>query len=202
MSRRFWVVWTVLTAAGWAGGLVAGLLLGAPVQAVVGMMLVTPAVTALAGGVLGISQWLALRRWRGTGWWVPASALGLGIGLTAGVTLVEHLGRWLTGEPVNVARLTIAERAGSFALIGLVTGLFLGAAQWLVLRRAARRSTAWPAITTLAMTAALVASSLVADGIFGGVIVPLGFCVFVLLSGCGYGVITGLKLRAILASSA
>jgi hypothetical protein len=198
MSRRFWLTWAVLTTAGWAVGLGAGLLLGAPLQVVVGMMLVTPAVTAVAGASLGTGQWLALRRWRGTGWWVPASAVGLGVGLTAGVTLVEQLGRWLTGGPVNVARLTTAQRAASFAVIGIVTGLCLGAAQWLVLRRTARRCRAWTADTTLAMTAALVASSLVADVVFGSVAVPLGFCTFVLLSGCTFGVLTGLRLRAIL----
>jgi hypothetical protein len=202
MSKRFWLTWTILTAGGWAGGLGAGLLLGAPIQVVVGMMLVAPVVTGVAGGVLGTSQWLALRRLRGAGWWVPASAIGLGVGLTVGVTIVEQLGRWVTGGPVNVARLTSLERAGSFAVIGVVTGLFLGSAQWLVLRRASRHSSAWTANTTLAMTIALVAASLVADAAFGSATVPLGFCTFVLLSGCTFGVITGLRLRATLTPGA
>src|SRR5262249_62326798 len=121
MSQRFWLTWTVLTVGGWAAGLGAGLLLGAPIQVVVGMMLVTPAVTVLAGGVLGTGQWLALRRWRDTGWWVPATAIGLGAGLTIGVTLVEQLGRWLTGGPGNLVRLTPARPAGSFALSVLLS---------------------------------------------------------------------------------
>jgi hypothetical protein len=200
MSHRFWIAWSVLTAAGWAAGLGAALFLGAPIEVVVGMMLVTPAVTGLAGGVLGIGQWWALRGRPGARWWAPTSAIGLGVGLTVGVTLVEQLGRWLTGGPVNVARLTTLERAGSFAVIGLMAGLFLGAAQWLVLRHAARRSGTWAVHTTLAMTAALVAASLLADGLFGGVTVPIGFGSFVLLSGATFGVLTGLSMRVIMTS--
>jgi hypothetical protein len=194
--------WTALTASAWATGLGAGLLLGAPIQVLVGMMLVTPAITGLAGGVLGAGQWLALRRWRGTGWWIPASAVGMALGLTLGVTLVEQIGRWLTGGAVNVARLTPVERAGSFAVIGVVTGLFLGSAQWLVLRRAGQRCRAWPAITTVALTAALVAASLIADAVAGSVAVPLGFGTFVVLSGCTFGVLTGLRLRTTLTPDA
>jgi hypothetical protein len=202
MSKHFWLIWTGLTAGGWAAGLVAGLLLGAPVQVVFGMMLVTPIVTGVAGTVLGIGQWFALRHWRASTWWVPASAIGLGTGLTVGVTIVEQLGRWLSGGPVNVARLTMIERAASFAIIGIVTGVFLGAAQWLVLRRAAPRSRAWTLTTTLAMTTAMVTASLVADAAFGSLTVPLGLCTFVVLSGCTFGVITGLRLRTILPSHA
>jgi hypothetical protein len=201
MSPRFWITWTALTAGGWAVGLAAGLLLGAPIEVLVGMMLVTPAITGLAGMILGTGQWLALRRWRGTAWWVPASAVGLSIGLTLGVTAVELLGRWITSGQVNVARLTALERAGSFAVIGIVTGLFLGAAQWLVLRRAVQRSADWTPTTTLAMTVALVSASLVADIAFGSVTLPLGLLTFVVLSGCTFGVITGLRLRAILQSA-
>jgi hypothetical protein len=164
------------------------------------MMLVAPVVTGCAGMVLGIAQWLMLRRLRGAAWWVPASAVGLGIGLTVGVTAVEFLGTWLTGGPVNVARLSPLERAGSLAIVGMIAGLFLGAAQWLVLRRAIQRSRAWTATTTLSLTAALVTASLVTDTVFGAVTVPLGFGAFVVLSGCTFGAITGLRLRAMLPS--
>jgi hypothetical protein len=202
MSLRFWITWAVLTACGWGAGLGAGLFLGAPIEAVVGMMFVTPVVTGLAGGVLGTGQWLALRHWPGTRWWIPASAVGLAVGLTVGITLVEQVGRWVTGGPVNVARLTTFERAGSFAVIGVLTGLFLGAAQCMVLRRAAPRTGAWAAHVALALTAALVAASLVVDTAFGSVVAPVGFCAFAVLSGCIFGVISGLRLRVILSPGA
>src|SRR5436305_2804795 len=83
--------WTLLTMLGLAVGLAAGLLLGGPIGAVVGMILVTPAVTGIVGAALGTSQWLALRRRLAHArWWIAASAAGLGLGLAAGVTLVEQ----------------------------------------------------------------------------------------------------------------
>jgi len=51
-SNRFGLGWTLITAVGPGAGLVAGLILGGPIAAVVGMMLVTPAVTCLVGGRL------------------------------------------------------------------------------------------------------------------------------------------------------
>jgi hypothetical protein len=126
----------------------------------------------------------------------------LGLGLTVSVTLVEQVGRWATGGPVNVARLTTLERAGSFAVIGLLTGLILGTVQWLVLRRSATRAGAWAAEVALALASALVAASLVVDASFGSVVAPAGFCAFAVLSGGIFGVISGLGLRSILSPGA
>ena len=42
---------------------------------------------AVAGAVLGAAQWLALRgRLSNTEWWIPATAVGQAVGLTAGAT--------------------------------------------------------------------------------------------------------------------
>src|SRR5947208_9022300 len=98
--------WTLLSAAGLAGGLIAALGLGAPIQAVVGMMLVTPILTGMVGAALGTSQWVLLRRRLASArWWIPASAAGLGVGLALGVVLVEQTGRAITGGQVHVATL-------------------------------------------------------------------------------------------------
>jgi hypothetical protein len=198
MDHQFRLKWTVLTSVGWATGLLMSLALGAPIQVVVGMMLVTPTVTGLAGGVLGLSQWWTLRARHKAGWWAPATAFGVSIGLTLGITLVEQVSRWWTGGPVNVARLTAWQRAGSFAAIGLVTGLCLGAAQWLVLRRLTVASRSWPVTTAIAMTAALTASSLLTDSVVGNIAAPLGFGVFAILSGCAFGALSSLRLRTLL----
>ena len=53
--------WVVLSAVGLTAGVAAALVLGGPLQAIVGMMLVTPMLTALVGAVLGTAQWLPLR---------------------------------------------------------------------------------------------------------------------------------------------
>src|SRR5262245_28230639 len=95
--------WVFLCGLGLAAGLSVGLGLAAPVQALVGMMLVTPVVLALAGSMFGAAQWLAIwRAPRAGARWVGASALGLGVGMTAGIVLVEALGRAITGGQVRL----------------------------------------------------------------------------------------------------
>jgi hypothetical protein len=72
----------------------------------------------LAGAVLGAGQWLALRgRLPNTEWWIPATAIGQAVGLTAGAALVGY-------------------RTGlqDLALQGAMTGLGVGVLQALVLR--------------------------------------------------------------------
>ena len=81
--------WTLLSALGLALGLVAALVLGDPIDAVVGMILVTLVLTGVVGAFLGTSQWVVLRkRLANARWWIPASAAGLGLGLTGGIVLV------------------------------------------------------------------------------------------------------------------
>src|SRR4030095_4165892 len=103
--------WTLASAAGLAVGLVAALALGAPIETVVGAMLVTPIMTGIVGAVFGTSQWVLLRRrLENARWWIPASAVGLGLGLAGGVVLVEQVGRALTGGHVNVRLFSVAVR--------------------------------------------------------------------------------------------
>jgi hypothetical protein len=194
--------WALLTAVGLAAGLTAGLLLGAPIGAVVGMMLVTPAVTAIVGASLGTSQWLALRhRLANARWWIAASAAGLGLGLAAGVVLVEQVGRLVAGHRVNAAMLSPLARAGSLGIVGAVAGLALGAAQGLILRRAGgARSWMWTSM--LAFGCALAVASLLADFVFGGLMTPLGFATFALASGFLAGLMTASPLLRYTSESA
>jgi hypothetical protein len=193
MSLR--IRWTLLSTAGLALGIIAALVLGAPVEAVVGMILVTPVLTGIVGAALGTSQWLLLRRRLANArWWIPASTAGLGIGLAAGVVLVEQVGRALKGSPVNVAMLSDAARAGSLTVVGLVSGLALGIAQWLVLRSRPGGARTWLWVSTFGMGLALLAGSLVADLIFGGLRAPVGFVAFVLVAGLIAGAVTSAPL--------
>jgi len=183
--------WTLMSAAGLAVGLVAALLLGAPIGAVVGAMLVTPILTGIVGAVLGTSQWLLLRRRLANArWWIPASAAGLGLGLAAGVVLVEQTGRALTGGQVNVRMFSVPVRAGSMAVVGLVSGLALGAAQWWVLRRHSGMASRWFWASALAFPVSFFVSSLLADLVFGGLTAPPGFIAFVLAAGLLAGAMT------------
>jgi len=187
----FRIRWALLTMLGLTVGLAAGLLLGAPIEAVVGMMLVTPAVTFLVGAALGASQWLALRRRVAkASWWIAASAAGLGLGLAGGVVLVEQGGRLLAGRPLNAAMLDPLARAASLWVIGTVAGLALGAAQALVLRRGREAARSWMWTSTLGFGSALALASLTSDLALGGLTTPLGFAGFALASGLLAGLFT------------
>ncbi|HEX3551952.1 MAG TPA: hypothetical protein VIA62_01845 [Thermoanaerobaculia bacterium] len=53
--------WTLLGVAGLAGGLIVVVALGAPVQTVVGLLLVAPILSGVVGAVLGMSRDLRRR---------------------------------------------------------------------------------------------------------------------------------------------
>lgn len=114
LSRSFLLRWMPTFLGFPAGGALAIALTGpvnAPVPALLGGL--------LAGIVIGAAQWLALRdRLPDAAWWIPATAIAHAVGLAVGSALV--------GYQTSIAQL---------ALQGAVTGLALGIAQGLVLRR-------------------------------------------------------------------
>jgi hypothetical protein len=83
---------------------------------------------ASTGGVIGLAQWLVLRRAGVGSGWVPATAAGLAVGLTVGSGLVGYA----TGLPDLLVQ-------------GAVSGAFVGLFQALVLgrRTGRRRAVAW-----------------------------------------------------------
>jgi hypothetical protein len=71
----------------------------------------------IAGAIIGAAQWFALRRW--VSWlWIPATCVGMAVGLAAGAALVDYR----TGR-------------GDVALLGAVTGVGVGVLQALILVR-------------------------------------------------------------------
>ena len=71
----------------------------------------------IAGAIVGGAEWFALRRW--VSWlWIPATTVGLAVGLAAGADLVDY----------GIDRVDLA-------LMGAVTGLGVGIMQALVLAR-------------------------------------------------------------------
>src|SRR5260370_12597402 len=124
-SRTIWTLirWTLLTMVGLAAGIVTAVLLDRPIEAVVGMMLVTPILTFGAGAILGASQWLHLRSMIDhTKLWMLATCIGLGVGLALVVVTVENFRRILSGHRPNLFHLSALWRAVSFAALGLITG--------------------------------------------------------------------------------
>src|SRR5712691_2434296 len=183
--------WTLLTTVGLAGGIVAALLVGTPLDQLVGAMLVTAILTCLVGAVLGGMQAVYLRQILARPiWWVVATIVGVGVGLAVGVVAIEQVGTLIAGHRPNVARLTPALRALSFVAIGLISGTILGFSQWLVLRRQSPKIRRWIPTTALALSLAFSTSSLIVDTFAGGIASPVGVITFVLASGLAFGAFT------------
>src|ERR1700686_3787762 len=153
--------WVGLTVLGLVAGLALALPLGVPIFAVLGAMVGTPVVLSIVGFSLGTAQWPIIRRHvASSGWWIVMSALGMAVGLTAGVTLVEQIGRAVMGGQVNFRMLGVAARAASFGTIGLMAGTSLGLAQWLLLRRHAASCKSWISVNALSLAAGLASGAL------------------------------------------
>src|SRR5215469_9948199 len=158
--------WTVLTVLGLLAGLALALPLGVPIFAVLGAMVGTPVVLGIVGLSLGTAQWPVIRRHISSAWWwIVGSTLGMAVGLTLGVTLVEQIGRAIVGGPLNFRMLGVPARAASFGTIGLVAGTAVGLAQWLVLRRHSASCRRWIHVNALSLAAGLASGSLLADAL-------------------------------------
>jgi hypothetical protein len=158
--------WIGLTVLGIVAGLALALPLGVPIFAVLGAMAGTPIVLGIVGLSLGTAQWPIIRRHiSSSAWWVAGSAVGMAVGLTLGVILVEQIGRAIFGGPINFRMLGVAARAASFGTIGLLGGAGVGLAQWLVLRRQAARCSRWVHVNALSLGVGLACGSLLADAL-------------------------------------
>jgi hypothetical protein len=125
--RRLRWAWPVAVLLGFPIGGYAGSLIAGPVDAV------GPALAAglISGAIAGAAQLWALRSF--VPWtWVPATSVGMAVGLAAGAELVDYgLGR------------------GDLMLMGAITGLGAGGLQALVLARRVPRSRAiWWAVAS------------------------------------------------------
>lgn len=116
-----WLLWLVgflaFPIAGLAGTAVGGRVSN-PVSALIG--------GAVCGVVIGVGQVLVSRRRLDPLIWIPLSAMGMGLGLLLGSTVVDY-------------RTSLVE----LALMGALTGLVLGTAQAVALPRRARRRWLW-----------------------------------------------------------
>ena len=163
-TQRESLQWIGLTMLGLIAGLALALPIGVPIFAVLGAMIGTPVVLSFVGLGLGSAQWPIIRRHVSrSGWWIAASILGMAVGLTIGVVLVEQIGRAITGGPINFRMLGSVARAASFGTIGFVAGASLGLSQWLVLRRHATACGSWIAVNSWSLGMGLAVGSLVAD---------------------------------------
>jgi hypothetical protein len=163
---RRWLIWTAgslaFPLAGLAGTGVAGRV-DSPLAALLG--------GAVAGLVIGLGQTLAslgrldIRRW------VPATGVGMGLGLLLGAATVGY-----GTSPVDLA------------LMGALTGLVLGPAQALALPRGTRLRWLWAAAMPMLWALGWTATTL------GGIAVEEQFTVFGAYGAVTFSALSGLFL--------
>ena len=127
---------------------------------VLGMLFIHPFGLAASGIAIGVLQWVVLQQHISRGrQWILASIVG-----------------WTTGWTLAL----IAVPSDFRLLAGIVLGVSVGAAQWLVLRREVRLAGWWPIVSALAWATGM--------GVMPGV----------LMSGILPGSMTGIALELLL----
>ena len=182
------VRWPLLTSVGLAAGVAAALVLQRPIEALVGMILVTPVVTLLVGLAMGASQWLEVRRsHRHATRWLLVTAVGLGGGLTLGVVAAEVAGQMLLGRPLRLLSLAPFAQAVSMLFVGALAGGTLGLAQRLSMRDLPAR---WPLVSAVGLGAGLSIGSALATTLLGALTSPAGVAVLAIVAGAVLGLFT------------
>jgi hypothetical protein len=165
-----WLIWTAgflaFPIAGLAGTAVAGRV-DDPVAALLG--------GAVAGLVIGAGQALVSRRRLDPRWWIPATTIGMGLGLLLGASVVGY-------------RTSLAE----LALMGALTGVVLGVAQAIALPREARLRWVWAAAMPVLWALGWTATTL------GGIAVDEQFTVYGAYGAVTFSVLSGLLLHLLL----
>ena len=168
---RFWAGWGLAFVGFPLGGLAAFALVGGvttPVEGVIG--------GAATGAVIGLTQWLALRRRLAlTPWWIAATAVGMGTGLALGIAL-------LGTDTVGI----------TLPLRGLVTGAGIGIAQFMLLRGSTARAFVWPFVVACSWAIGWLVTRAV------GVDLALQWSVFGAAGALTFQLLTGLALAWLL----
>jgi hypothetical protein len=127
-DRRFFLVWMATFLGFPIGGELAVLLVGSIEGVVTGAV-----AGVVAGSAIGTAQWLVLRGRPGVGAaWIPATAIGLGVG--------DAVGAALTGAGTGI---------GSLIVTGLASGVAVGMLQWTLLRGLFRRAGLWAPVVAI-----------------------------------------------------
>ncbi len=114
----------------------------------------------IIGAILGIAQWLAMRRYVPDWRWIVATAAGWVLSAVISATVTAaYINRLLwQNQPTDaIARLSLS--AGIQGIVGAICFLILGLCQWWVLRRFFRASW-WIVVPALAVLVASVANLL------------------------------------------
>jgi hypothetical protein len=167
---RTWLLWTAgflaFPIAGLAGTAVAGRV-DTPVAALLG--------GAVAGLVVGAGQVLVSSRRLDLRWWIPATGIGMGLGLLLGAATVGY-------------RTSLAD----LVLMGALTGLVLGVAQAIALPRRTHLRWAWAAAMPFLWALGWTATTL------GMIAVEEQFTIFGAYGALTFSALSGLLLHELL----
>ncbi len=167
---RTWLIWTAgfvaFPVAGLAGTAVAGRV-DSPVAALLG--------GAVAGLVVGLGQVVVSSRRLDPRWWIPATAIGMGLGLLLGAAVVDY-------------RTSLAD----LALMGALTGLVLGVTQAIALPHHTRLRWAWAAALPFLWALGWTTTTL------GGIAVDEQFTIFGAYGAVTFSALSGLLLHRLL----
>jgi hypothetical protein len=167
---RTWLLWTAgflaFPIAGVAGTAVAGRV-DTPLAALLG--------GAVAGLVVGAGQVLVSYRRLDPRWWIPATAIGMSLGLLLGAATVDY-----------------GTSLADLALMGALTGLVLGVTQAIALPRHTRLRWTWAAATPFLWSLGWTVTTL------GGIAVEEQFTIFGAYGAVTFSALSGLLLHQLL----
>jgi hypothetical protein len=197
--------WTLVTGAGWFAGFFAGFVLAGALEPIVGR---GPAQSVVAYGILGaflgagvgLLQWLILRsRFAGSGAWVWAGAIGMGLAGNAGYGIAVLIFGYSEGLEDLGSATAVAGWMLAAAFGGVVTGLL----QRRVLSRHRRGAGWWVPATAAGWTLSIAAFGSV--GVLGTRLAPAGspvgagwFFLGLIAGGLVLGVATGTAIGRLL----
>ncbi len=172
-ALKSWGIWTLGFVSFPLGGVLARAISGpvdAPAAAAIG--------GAVTGLVIGTGQWLASRRRLDPKRWIPATTVGMSVGLLLGAAAVGY-------------RTGLAD----LALMGFLTGLPLGVAQALALPPGSRSRWSWAAVMPALWALGWTLSTAI------GVDVDAQYTVFGAIGAVTVSALAGLLLQGLLPSA-
>ena len=172
-----WLGWTLAT----AGGMLLGFLPSLFLVNVLNLGLAQIIVPVLAGTLIGLAQWLALRNFlTAHSDWILATGTSWALGYVVGLFVIQHMPTTLLGGLVG------------YLLFGAIVALV----QWPLLRREIPHLLVWMLASAIGWTAGFWVSQAALSLFYTGSLIPpaVSTTVIAVTSGLVAGAITGLAL--------
>ena len=167
----FWLGWVLASTVGWFVGFIIGFILLAIVGDIVGedngmnvlgLILGAFIFGASLGSMVGILQWLVLRRRVSrAGWWVLASTAGFIVGW-GGVEVAMYMA---FGFPEEMGGMSSFTNVLGQAVVPALGGAVMGTLQWLILRGKVSRAGWWVLASTVGWALGVTVAEIIPWGV-------------------------------------